>query len=422
MVATDLRRNVTGIITDFVGFGTALGFIGFDTLLPLLVFTLTGDRTLVGLVGTLWVGAWLLPQMAAGRWMAGHPRKKPALVGGAIVSRTPLTLFVILLALSPSIQPGTIFGALLIMIVLFRGFDAVAAVAWFDLVSKVLPPDVRGRVFGMGQALSHVFRFGASLVVTAAIAGGLKYPDSYVVLYGLAVACLGVSLVGLLTLREPAEKTDALMSNRMGFVAHTLHVLREDRHFRQMVIARLLIGLFDLARPQYVVHATKELGLPDSNIGLLIAAQTIGGVVASIALGRLSERQGSAAVIRVTTILAASVPLIALVLHLVGHDQSGLAMAGYLLMYFLIGSIDASFLIGFLAYVLDIAPPGERTAYTGLANTIGGLVVVAPTIGGIILQLTSYPVLFVCAAMGGVLSLMVTLRLDAARPAPVKDT
>jgi len=97
-------------------------------------------------------------------------------------------------------------------------------------------------------------------------------------------------------------------------------------------------------------------------------------------------------------------------------------MAGYLLMYFLIGSIDASFLIGFLAYVLDIAPPGERTAYTGLANTIGGLVVVAPTIGGIILQLTSYPVLFVCAAMGGVLSLMVTLRLDAARPAPVKDT
>jgi MFS family permease len=103
--------------------------------------------------------------------------------------------------------------------------------------------------------------------------------------------------------------------------------------------------------------------------------------------------------------------LIAFVLHAVGHHQPALATAGYLILFVLIGAIDASFLIGFLAYVLDIAPPGERTAYTGLANTIGGLVVIAPTIGGIILQLTSYPVLFVCAAMGGVLSFLATLRL-----------
>lgn len=411
MIAADLRRNFTGIITDFVGFGTALGFIGFDTLLPILVFMLTGNQTLVGLVGTLWTGTWLLPQLAAGRWMARRPRKKPVLIGSAIVSRVPLLLFIGLLALGHTVGPAIVFVGLIVAIMMFRGFDAVAAVAWFDLVSKVLPPTVRGRVFGSGQALANVFRFGASIVVTAAIAGGLKYPDSFVMLYGFAVISLAVSMVGLSILREPVEKTEALMSDQMGFVAHALYVLREDARFRQMVIARLLVGLFDLARPQYVVHATVELGLPDSNIGLFIAAQTIGGIVASVALGRLSERRGSTAVIRVTTILAATVPLIAFVLHAVGHHQPALATAGYLILFVLIGAIDASFLIGFLAYVLDIAPPGERTAYTGLANTIGGLVVIAPTIGGIILQLTSYPVLFVCAAMGGVLSFLATLRL-----------
>lgn len=411
MLHANLRRNVVGILTDFVGFGTALGFIGFDTLLPLLAFTLTRNKTLVGLVGTLWTGLWLLPQLAAGRWMASRPRKKPVLIWGAIVSRTPLILFVILLAFAPSLDPTLVFVGLLLTIVLFRGFDAVAAVAWFDLISKVLPPDVRGRVFGSGQALSNVFRFGASVVVTAAIAGGLHYPGSYVMLYGFATLSLGVSLAGLMMLREPVEKHEALMSDRMGFVAHALHVLREDARFRQMVIARLLVGLFDLARPQYVVHATQELGLPDSNIGLLIAAQTIGGIVASLLLGRLSERKGSAAVIRVTMALAASAPLVALVLHIVGHNQPGLTMAGYLIVYVLIGAIDASFLIGFLAYVLDIAPPGERTAYTGLANTLGGLTVVAPTMGGIILQLTSYPALFVCASAGCALALLVALRL-----------
>ena len=412
-MTTHLRRNVAGILTDFVGFGTALGFIGFDTLLPLLVFTLTGDKALVGFIGTLWIGTWLLPQLAAGRWLAGRPRKKPALVSAALVSRGALVLLVGLLALGDSIGREVTFIGLIAAIVIFRGLDSVSAVAWFDLISKMLPPAVRGRVFGSGQALANVFRFGASIIVMAAIAGGLMYPDSFVVLYGFALIALAVSLCGLLILSETAEKNETPMSSQMGFVAHALHVLREDLRFRRMTIARLLVGLFDLARPQYVVHATIELGLPDSQIGLFIAAQTIGGIVASVALGRLSERKGAAAVIRVTTILATSVPLIALGLHVVGRQQPGLAMMGYVILFVLIGSIDASFLIGFLAYVLDIAPPGERTAYTGLANTIGGLVVIAPTVGGLILRSTSYPVLFMCAALGGLSALRATRNISA---------
>ena len=123
--------------------------------------------------------------------------------------------------------------------------------------------------------------------------------------------------------------------------------------------------------------------------------------------------------IRITSLLAVSVPLIALALQTFGHGQPELAMAGYLLVFALIGALDASFLLGFLVYVLDIAPPGERPAYTGLANTIAGVIVVAPTIGGVILKLTSYPALFLSAAMGGALALLGARRLPAA--APVAD-
>ena len=112
-----------------------------------------------------------------------------------------------------------------------------------------------------------------------------------------------------------------------------------------------------------------------------------------------------------------SVPLIALVLQAFGHGRPGLATAGYLLIFVLIGTLDASFLLGFLVYVLDIAPPGERPAYTGLANTIAGVIVIAPTVGGIILQLTSYPVLFLSAALGGALAWLGARHLPAAAPA-----
>ena len=294
MIYTHLRRNVAGILTDFVGFGTALGFIGFDTLLPLLAFALTGNEALVGLVGTLWIGFWLLPQLAAGRWLAGRPRKKPVMIGAAVISRTALVLFVALLALGGSLDRGLVFAGLIAMIAVFRGLDSVAAVAWFDIVSKCLPSAVRSRIFGAGQALANVFRFGASLVVTAAIYGGLVYPGSFAMLYGFAAIALALSLVGLLVLREPVERAaaGASMSEQMGVLAHAVHVLRKDRAFRQVTLVRLMVGLFDLARPQYIVHAANELGLPASNVGLFIAAQTIGGILSSIALGRLSEGKG----------------------------------------------------------------------------------------------------------------------------------
>jgi hypothetical protein len=45
-------------------------------------------------------------------------------------------------------------------------------------------------------------------------------------------------------------------------------------------------------------------------------------------------------------------------------------------------------------YLLEIAPPGMNSAYIGLGNTISGLMMIVPPLGGALLELTSYPVLF----------------------------
>lgn len=412
----ELRRNVIAILIDTSGFGMSLGFIGFDTLLPILAFTLTRDERLVGLVGTLWIGMWLLPQMAAGRWMSQRVHKKPVMVIGSLISRMAIGLLVVALALANRIEPLAMYLVLLVTLAVFRSLDAIAAVAWLDILTKALPMRVRSQVFGIGQAAANVLRFGASLIVAAAISGGLKYPDSFVTFYGLAAAVLMIGWLGLRAVREPIEDQPEPIAGRMGVIAHIRHVMREDARFRRITIARLVLGLFDLARSQYAVHATVELGLADATIGLFTAAQTAGAVIASVLLGRLSERRGARAVLPVTAALGAAIPSLALALHLFGHDRMTLATAGYLLLYAMLGAIDASGLIGILAYILDIAPPGERTAYTGVANTIVGIVVIMPTIGGILLRLTSYPVLFVCAAMGGVLAFLVMRGLPPAQP------
>jgi hypothetical protein len=71
IVMRSLRRNTTASLIDGGGFGAALGFIGYSTVLPTMALALTKSEPYVGLLTTLWSGMWLLPQLPAGR-LAGR--------------------------------------------------------------------------------------------------------------------------------------------------------------------------------------------------------------------------------------------------------------------------------------------------------------------------------------------------------------
>ena len=114
-------------------------------------------------------------------------------------------------------------------------------------------------------------------------------------------------------------------------------------------------------------------------------------------------------------ILALIPPLLALLLNLVARDNATLATIGMIVIFAAMGATDGSFLLGFLQHVLDIAPPAERTAYTGLSNTIGGLTVIAPTIGGLLLQATSFPALFIVTTVFPLAGLLVVMRIPRVR-------
>ena len=415
-----LRRNVSALLVDSGAFGGALGFIGYSTVLPAMALALSNSEPFVGLITTIYTGMWLLPQLPAGRWMAGRPYKKPVLLKAAFWSRIGLVFFAIALALN--LNPALLAIMLIVVLAAFRGGDAVAAVAWFDIISKVLPPNVRGRVLGWTQSVAFVTMFLSSFVVAWALgSSGPNFPYNYALLMGGAAAATFVSLFALLFLIEPRGDVSNNVSAQMNVQAHVRHIFKTDPAFRLNAIGRLLIGGIGLATPFYVVQAIEVLHVPENSIGLFLAAQTLGGVASSLILGSVSQRRGSHIVIRATMLLALIPPVMALYLNIFARNNSTLAAAGCVLIFAAMGATDGSFLLGFLQQILDIAPPAERTAYTGLANTIGGLTVIAPTIGGLLLQATSFAVLFIVTALFPVLGLLVALRMRRAQPAEWND-
>jgi hypothetical protein len=81
-------------------------------------------------------------------------------------------------------------------------------------------------------------------------------------------------------------------------------------------------------------------------------------------------------------------------------------------------------MMGQFNYTLELAPQGQRPTYIGLLNTISGVLVVLPILGGWLLRATSYGVLFALTALVISAGFALSLSLPSARqrgaPAPAE--
>ena len=80
-----------------------------------------------------------------------------------------------------------------------------------------------------------------------------------------------------------------------------------------------------------------------------------------------------------------------------------------------IGTTISSGMLGYMNYVMALAPTGQRPSYIGLFNTINGALIIVPTVGGWLLQATSYGVLFALTAAVLIVAHVLSLRLPPSR-------
>lgn len=175
---------------------------------------------------------------------------------------------------------------------------------------------------------------------------------------------------------------------------------------------RLLVGLSDLAAPFYILHAIQVAKTGTGVVGSLAAVGSIGTTLAGLWLGRVAARHGSQRVIQITSWLSVIPPALGLVLALIQVTPA--LVWAYITCYLILGMVNGSWLLGYFNYILDIAPPGGRPMYMGVANSLGGLLVFAPIAGGWILDNSSYPVLFALTMIG-----MVAAALSSGNLPPV---
>lgn len=412
------RWNFAAFMVDYVFFSVAFAFFNPNSVLPAFVRQLTDAAPVIGLITTIFSGGWLLPQLVVARLINDRPRKKPYLMGG-LSGRALFWVTGLALWLGLARYPTLMLVLFFVCLGLFAISDGTTSVAWFDILARAIPVERRGRLLGMSQVIGGLGGLGVGAVIGRILSSSsFRFPTDYALIFTLAGAAFIPSVIALALIREPPpEREGSEVGDREG--DGWLRPLVEDPAFRRLMLCRILVGMMGLAIPFYVVHAADVLHLSEGVVGSFVAAQTLAQAMAGLLFGLVSERWGPRYVICIGSAAAMMGPLFAMAVHV---SSVGWLRRAYPFVYVALGLVRSTFMLGFFNYLLELAPSGLRPIYVGLGNTIMGLLTLAPTMGGWLLEATSYTALFGLTAALTTLGFLFALRLGPSSRDAVMET
>lgn len=429
----DSRRNVFAFTGDICIFVMGTYFIPATTVLVGLASQLTDDKALIGVVGMTWSVSWFLPQLIAAQIVRGKPRQKPYLIIPSFIGRIAFLLIALWLLVTQAQAPILTVWVLIGGLVLFNVNDALAGVAWFDMMSRALSPRTRARVVSIGQFIAGILGIGVGLLVERVLSpAGLPFPQNYAFIFGCAFVCMSLSLliIGLFLREMPMAEAEQRQANDGNFIGNLREIWRTDLLFRKVLIMRIFTGLEVMAASFYLVFAKEQLGVGDSATGIFNIALIVGGIGGVALFGWLADRFTSLSVIRASAAMQMVAPVIALgfaVAHGISNELAGSALIGFFVVFVLRGAVEHSLVLGALGYFMDTAPERHRAMYVGAINTVSGIVALTPVLAGLWIDSQTarnqtqlaYIVLFAAVILSAASGLWLSLKLPTTKTSGV---
>jgi MFS family permease len=392
----NFTHNATVHIMDGAFFGMGMGFASTVTIIPLFVNTLTDSTTLIGLIASIHLVGWQLPQILTANYVANLQRYLRMVLLMSLHERWPfLGLAVVALAV-PVLGP---VPALILTFVLLTwqalggGFTATA---WQTLIGKIIPLRRRGTFWGLQAAASAVLMAG-SAYIAGRILVSLEYPYNFALCFFLAAVAMAISWAFLALTREKAHTLDPAQTEpRRLRWPHLLALVRNDANFRGLLIARSLSQFAWMSVAFYTVYGVRHFGMDEATAGVMVAMLTLVQTVAQPLMGWLGDQWGHRRIFGLGMLALAGSALAASV----GPTLDWLYVA------FILAGIGFTVIwTTSMTFTLEFGSEADRPYYVGLANTlIAPATLSAPLLGGLLADAVGFGATFGLAAVSGVIT------------------
>ena len=392
---SERKRNYGLLVAEGILFTVGLVFFDPNTVLPLLMERMTGSAILVGLIGAVQPLAKGIVPILSGNWISSLTHKKRFLIIAMSIGRLPLWVLGIALIWIPE-TPAYFWAALIVLVQLLFWFgDSAGDPAWMDMVGKAVPGNRRGRFFATRQVVGGLLSVAAGAAVAAILDfDGFAFPVNYgvVITIGAAIYLGNVgTFVGLVEHPSPTSERHDLVTLFRKLPSY----LAANRTFALTMGVLVLFNMARLSLPFYVVFGQQAFGLGERALGLFIPLQMAGRILGILTLGIIGDRYGHQRSIKAISIVCIAPPLVALLTGAFANETTALAAFG--LLFFLLGAYIEGW-PSFMNYMLETVSERDRPMYAGLMGVGYVPSILAPLIGGVIIQGVGYSTLFIVTA------------------------
>lgn len=367
------------------------GFFSPSVVVAGFAAKLGAPNWVIGLLPALYSGGWNLPQLLVAAHVRSLPFKLPVYRSAAFI-RTISYISIVLVTAFLADQPALCLSLLVIFMLINSLASGVSGLPFFEVVSKTVPSKQRPRFFGVRNLYGGLLAFGAGLIVRQILASDLAFPLNYALIFTLATIAFtfGYWLFGKVD--EPADQPQPPSNIKAEFLA--IPQTLQDPALRAFFYVRLLLAGATMSEPFFVANALRNLNFPSEVLGSFVMAVTFVAPFSNIVWQRVAERRGSRRILRAAALAFGLAPLWAIA---VGHWQLG--QWAYLLVFVLTSIATQGFFLGYSNHLLNICPAQSRSRYIGTLNTLVGLALFAPVLGGLIADRFSYTPVFILSTI-----------------------
>ncbi len=356
-----------------------------STILPLIVNYFGGSSILVGLFAALLRGGAIVVQLFAAFKAQSYPRMMPYL-RRVFIARFFAWFFIgISIIIFGTDSPNLTLFFIGLGLFIFSFSAGFGAIYFKDIVAKIFSHKFRGKTMAYRQFFTA---FGGLISgsLAAIILEMYEPPYSFGYLFIISSFLMGLGYVAFGSVDEPIKKEIPKEEKSFKkFLSSALVILKQDKNLQIQITTFLFAYAYLISLPFIILHAQSTINLTGTAIGILITSQMVGAMVSNFLWGKLMGEGRY----RLSTNIALILHILAIALAF-----SADSLYVYMAIFFIVGAATDGNRIASGNLILVLASPEKRPLYVALQINILSFGMFFSILGGLILQFSSYAVLY----------------------------
>jgi len=344
---------------DGISFMPSLALISMTAVIPYFLDQLGASTLQLALATSMTMMCVFLTQPIFG-YIASHSAVMYKTFGKILLmQRFSFLLFILLIPVFAG-RDAALINLFLFFWCIFNLFIGSYTVFHTPLVIRLLPPDKRGTVRGIGFAVGSLLGVGMSALIPI-ILGRIAFPYNYMVIFSLGLFFLFINAIVFFFMRQVKNPVPNEAMGIIQYIKNMPASIKENPAFRSMILTCLFLAVANSILPFYTLYAIRVFHATETHIAILAGLGILSGAIAHTVLGYVVDKLGP----RIVAVIVACLLITASTLALTTNSLTLLFVVWVMANVGNNGTMIAvSLLIG------EVSPTAKLPLYVGVYFTI----------------------------------------------------